>query len=1613
MKLNNQMLVYIKVSLNLHFTCQVNNIEEVMYMVKPNWDVFKVKFSENPQNNFEWFCYLLFCKEFNMNYGIFRYKNQSAIETNPIEVNGDVVAWQAKFYETSLSNHKKDLEDTLNKLKRDYPSVNKLYIYSNQEWGQNKGQIPQGLNDIEKLAKELGICLDWKLASFFESEFVIVKNDIISKHFFTLEKSIFSTLEEMQKHSENLLKHINTDISFNEKKFKIKRDNELKQLINNSNQVFIISGAGGVGKTVLIKNVYERSKENDSFYIFKATEFELRNINEIFGDYSLYDFLSIHKDVKHKTIVVDSAEKLLDLQNTDPFKEFLSAIVEYKWKVIFTTRDVYLKDLNYQFFEIYKIAPLNIGIRPLEQDELNTISNENAFTLPKDEKLLELIRNPFYLNEYLKFYKDIGEIDYAEFKSKLWEQRIKKSKPEREKCFLEIAFQRANTGQFFVDVKMELSDYCDELMRDGILGYEEVGYFITHDIYEEWALEKIINREFTNRSDEYDFFVSIGESLPIRRCLRNWISEKLLLESYEIVEFVEDTIKNNEVESFWKDELFVSILLSDYSRSFFEVFKTELLSNQCELLKRLIFILRIACKEVDDEFFKRLGVKDINLFTLEHILTKPKGIGWEAIIEFVYNNVEIIGIENIDFVLPLIDDWNDKIKSGNTTRYAGLIALKFYQETIEGDVYFSQDDTLETLIKTIVNGSYELKSELKDVITEILSNKWKNNRDPHYDLAKFILTKLDGLPVCRVLPNEILKLADLFWTYTTKENHLFSSWRDDAEHDFGIEKDYGDYYPASAYQSPIYWLLQIRPKETIDFIIDFTNKSVKNYVTSNLASRFDAITEVEIKLNDQNQKKQYTSQCLWEIYRGTSSPVTPYLLQSIHMALEKFLLEIAERTEIKVLVSWLNYLLESSESASISSVVTSVVLAYPEKTFDTAKILFRTRKFIIHDTYRLTSEQGVRTLYSIGQNFGVSKNSLYDNERLKTCEDKHRKWSLESLFLNYQVFAMQESREDEADKRQEILWEILDDYYNKLPPESEQDQTDKTWRLFLSRMDRRKMKVNAEETDGGILIQFGPEIEPEIDEFREENQKTYDEHMRYVPLKLWADFKFKNNDKSKKYEQYDSNPKNALDEVKKILERLNEPYNPDITQKTLAENETFHLFNYQIPSCVCAVLVEHYIDELNDEDKEFCKKVILNKAISCVQPNYLYQVGDGVQEVIASLPKLMKLYPEDKETIKLLLLLILFKDESVGGMLSTERFNVFSMIAIHQLWEIEFDDAHSLLLGYLVFKHKYNELISEIRKESFKNGNYESDLEGLLNRFLTVNEENLNKMVNNKLSISDLGNIQGLDLFILSNALKLMPSKLKDRGHIAIAYEIISVFARALTQSRGGDNVDYMVRNDFLKKYAYLVLDSESSEVPGLIQPFIDNFNSSEPIAEMFQEFIYAEDRLNSYDNFWLVWNQFKDKMIELTAGGVNKWYLDEIIKSYLFAQTRWNDNTKEWHTLKSTNMRFIKDVSEQMGQHPSVLYSISKLLNDIGSSFVSDGLIWISNMLSKHSQYETLKLERNTSYYLENLVRKYVYKEREKIKKNKRLKEKILVILNFLVEKGSTVSYILRENII
>ena len=103
-------------------------------MTDINWNNFKSKFNEKERITFERLAYMLFCYEFNIRIGIFRFKNQTGIETEPLDVDGLQVGFQAKYYDTKLSGNKEDIIDSLQKAKSKNPSLNKILIYTNRNF---------------------------------------------------------------------------------------------------------------------------------------------------------------------------------------------------------------------------------------------------------------------------------------------------------------------------------------------------------------------------------------------------------------------------------------------------------------------------------------------------------------------------------------------------------------------------------------------------------------------------------------------------------------------------------------------------------------------------------------------------------------------------------------------------------------------------------------------------------------------------------------------------------------------------------------------------------------------------------------------------------------------------------------------------------------------------------------------------------------------------------------------------------------------------------------------------------------------------------------------------------------------------------------------------------------------------------------------------------------------------------------------------------------------------------------------------------------------------------------------------------------------------------------
>ena len=54
-----------------------------------------------------------------------------------------------------------------------------------------------------------------------------------------------------------------------------------------------------------------------------------------------------------------------------------------------------------------------------------------------------------------------------------------------------------------------------------------------------------------------------------------------------------------------------------------------------------------------------------------------------------------------------------------------------------------------------------------------------------------------------------------------------------------------------------------------------------------------------------------------------------------------------------------------------------------------------------------------------------------------------------------------------------------------------------------------------------------------------------------------------------------------------------------------------------------------------------------------------------------------------------------------------------------------------------------------------------------------------------------------------------------------------------------------------------------------------------------------------------------------------------------------------------------------------------------------------------------------NTIYYLNAYIRKYLYRERSKIRRSPELMKHTLTILDFLIEQGEVSGYLMREGIV
>ncbi len=1463
--------------------------------------------------------------------------------------------------------------------------------------------------------------MEWRVPSHFEKQLALEKNRTIAEHFFGRGKSIVDFISELRNHTESILNAIHSSIVFQGNEIKIDRSAVLDDLRNTfqNSPIAILSGVGGTGKTAVVKELYDELKDTTPFFVFKSSEFNVTSVNELFGRYGSFafaDFLKEHESLGEKYVVIDSAERLSDIENQDVFQEFLLRLLKGGWRVIFTTRYSYLDDLKWQLVALFNSHSFKVlAVENISQSDLDFLATKYGFVLPQNERFLELLLTPFYLNEYLQNYETGGELKtYSEFRKLIWNKKIQRSiykkdsiHLKREKCFLDIAKTRADSGSFYVNADGLNSEALSALESDEIIKYDSDnrGYFITHDTYEEWALDKIIDGKFNDAPNCRGFLQSLGSSLPIRRTFRNWLSEQLLVNLDNVETLIGDLIGDDQIEDFWRDEVLISILLSDYADVFFRDFEKKLLEDNERLLMRIIFLLRIACKQIDEGLLRLIGLPRSEGMALKTVFTVPKGRGWDLTIDLIHRHKEQFGLRNINIILPLLSDWNNKNTSGESSRKASQIACYYYEEICSnGGFSYSRDETKAQIIRLILQGSQEIKKELSEIFDEVIAEKKTSHLDKYYDIVKTVLVSLtDNIEAVKALPEHVIKLADLFW-FRIPPKDDFGRGETGIEQYFCIIGRYDfEYFPASSIQTPIYQLLRYSPWPTLDFILAFTNKTVECFAKSELGHE---VEEIELSVEGE-VVKQYISNRLWNTYRGTQ--VSTELLESIHMALERWLLEQAKITSAEILESACKYILRNSRSASLTAVIGGIVLAQPDKLFNVAKILFRTKELFLYDSTRLVLDKSYKSqlvgLKAYFPSLGNYQREIHENERIKACDDEHRKLSLEHIAFQYQ-FVKSKDNTDFETQREEI-WSIWDEYYEKLPSELEQGEEDRTWRLFLARMDTRKMKVKTQPGEEGdkVLITFEPEIDPKLKKHSEDSLQKINEAWKHMPLKLWSEYRFKREEeKYKTYEQYEKDPRLAIREVQEIMNEL-----------ANGKDEQSFSFDHSTPAYTCSILVRDFADLLIDDEKRFCAEVIVEFSSRLFgAERYSYQISDGVEPAISVLPLLMKEMPGKKDDLKILLLRLILNP---WPQMSTIAIRA----VLNDLWKLSPEDAQSIFLGYLVLQPKYQQLVMEIRKENYKKQIYEISEVDIQKKFNRRYRKELKKVISNSITYDDVGDIMKLSLRTLNTGFELLPLETEDEIHKIFMTTGFPIFAEKILSDRhqrknddkDDEKTDYVVEHRFINKFAYFILSSKKEDIPGYLEPFIKHFEDSKGTADFIQEFISVEDKLGRYEQFWIVWNVFYKPVVEICRKGYFGYQANGIIHNYLLAWPWWKESAREWHSLKDREKVFLSKVVQEIGGYPPVFYSIAKILNDIGSRFLEDGVFWLSDIIQRTPTLISADLSADTIYYLENLIRRYVLTRRPKIKKTKRNKDAVVVILNFLVERGSITGYLLREDVL
>lgn len=1420
--------------------------------------------------------------------------------------------------------------------------------------------------------------------------------------------TIANDYEKLKSHNDLISSNIRNNVAG----ITINRIDEVQELQQSlvNNDVVLITGERGSGKSGIVKEFKEKISEDKYCLMFRAEELyepHFQNVlNKIGIESSIEELeqsLILYED---KYLFIESLEKLLEHDNTKAFSDLLLMVSRQKgWKIIASIRSYAVQQVVMNFISTYFLNCEIMNVQNFSKNQIEDfIDNIKLFqNISFNTELLDLIRNPFYLECIYKTlcsgYVIKTNDTKKSIKNTIWDTVVNKNSEranglpqKRNKCFIEIALKRAKTMKYAIDEDEFNEEALFKLEEDGLIKREDGLVCLSHDVFEDWAIERFIEKKYNEHRGEgfNKFFESIGAEQSICRAYRLWLYEKFESDIF-IQNYIENFFKEKDIRRIWFDETLSAVIYSEKLNSLLFTLRTLLYEEDFKLLKRICFIIRISAKRPDMSFVNSLKIEE-NAKKASLVSLKPYGRCWKQLIEFLYNVRDCLSKDMYIHCMYILDDWSKNIKINcdmpEASKEAGLLAL-FIIDNIKDD--YSSRKLIKPLFSVAMMTFSTISKEFTEFINESIFNEDKRiYRNYIDDLAKQAYSDLCCAFISKNDPELVIRIAKREWLLDQQPDNKKTEMARMYEYDTDGDSKYGlngngvhDYFPASGAREPFRSLFQFAPKNAIDFVVELCNISAKSYINLQL-SRYENKEEVqdsitcELKKSNGDIIKHYCLGEFWGAYRGASN--VPYLLQSALMALENWLLMHFEtfkdnKEEIDYCI---DYLLSSSNSVFITAVVASAVMPYYKNIGESILLLLQNNNFYSADISRMIHERGDNEINWFSMNSDPLK-KLYIEDRRLAATREWRRESLEELCVKLQFTSLR-------DKVLDILDEMNDKYCGN-------DE----WRFRIHRLDTRRFNMEYDENQGGIVCTSGEIQDEDLIEISKNTSEKNQKISRFMNIMVWADDAIK---KKVEFNIY-KNPEDVYNEIQMLL---------TLSQK-LSENERNGLYNRGIIQSVC-VLYRDFQEDLSEENFMWCRDFIIQK-FKEYDESLEYITGNGRIDntgmwTVAEIIPLLSKYISDKQSLELLIMGLTSCDMDV-------RIHTAKGISMY-LWNVDevLADKCLVISSYFdVQDLKKREEYSKIYHQKQKNTR-EKYKKWLLK---------IRRKLNTTRNLSKLEVVEDeISLFGVTMRMLMLCAQYNERHNIYVS-ETISRMAIAEKQSN-----DHSIKENRRIERYYESLEHNTYKLAEYLYGInIEDLNYFKSVLEQACQdaprfmrgvlvyYDYLCEQLGDKSKYWELWGIISSTMEDIAkklCKGQNYKYDEkrEILNKFIYLNTPWQEVDYKSQPIKE-GVDLICEFVRKTAENPIVFEGIVSLMYHFPELILEKGILALDE-LNEASVLKCLEESDNSIFYLENVMHSYVINMESKTMHVKifNICEKLL---DGLVRVASSKSYYVREYLI